>query len=93
MPRDDGMMTGDDAHLDAVAHHEVLDAHRVALTDAVDAVDGLLLDGGVPPRVEQVDRLCGDQVEAHAACSSSDNDETSNTRHKGPQARVRLGIV
>ena len=30
------------AHLDAVAHHEVLDAHRVALADAVDAVDRLV---------------------------------------------------
>ena len=30
------------AHLDAIAHHEVLDAHRVPLADAVDAVDRLV---------------------------------------------------
>ena len=62
-----GMVSRWIAHLDAVAHHEVLDAHRVPLADAVDAVDRLLLDGGVPPRVEQVDGLRGDQVEPHAA--------------------------
>ena len=56
-----------DALLDRVAHQEVLDAHRVELADPVDAVDGLLLDGGVPPRVEQVDRLRPNEVEADAA--------------------------
>ena len=56
-----------DAHLDAVAHHEVLDAHRVALADAVDAVDRLLLHRRVPPGVEEVDGLSRDEVEPHAA--------------------------
>ena len=45
----------------------MLDAHRVALADAVDAVDRLLLHRRVPPGVEEVDGLSRDEVEPHAA--------------------------
>jgi hypothetical protein len=37
------------------------------LADAVGAVDGLRFDGGIPPRIEQIDILGGVQVQAQAA--------------------------
>ena len=41
--------------LDGAGRHQPVDHHRPALPDPVRAVDGLRLDGGVPPRVEHED--------------------------------------
>ena len=37
------------------------------LADAVGAVDGLVLDGGIPPGVVEQDVACGGEIEAAAA--------------------------
>ena len=47
----------------------------LGLADAVRAVDGLGLDGRVPPRVEQVDVLGGGQVQAQAAGLEADQED------------------
>ena len=47
----------------------------LGLADAVGAVDGLRLDGGVPPGVEQVDVVGGGQVQAEAAGLEADQEE------------------
>ena len=39
----------------------------LVLPDAVRAIGGLILDGGVPPRVEQEHVIGGGEVEAGAA--------------------------
>ena len=46
---------------------QAVDHHRPVLADAVRAVGGLVLDGGVPPRVDQEHVVGGGEVEAGAA--------------------------
>ena len=45
------------AFLDGVAYDEADDVHAARLADAMGAVGGLVLDGGIPPRVEDNDRV------------------------------------
>ena len=47
----------------------------LGLADAVGAVDGLGLDGRVPPGVEQVNVLGGGQVQAEAAGFEADQED------------------
>src|SRR4051794_8442440 len=53
--REQGGLAGLERHhllLDGAGRDEAVDQYRLVLADAVGAVDGLRLDGGVPPRVE-----------------------------------------
>ena len=56
----------ENALLDGVDDDEPIDRHRPALTNAVGAVGGLVLDRRVPPRVEVDDVVCSRQIKACA---------------------------
>ena len=47
------LLESEDLFLHRVFRNELIYKHFVFLSDAVSPVDGLLFDGGVPPRVEQ----------------------------------------
>ena len=57
----------EDLLLDRLPPDQPIDGHPVDLSDAVRAVGGLVLDGGVPPRVEQEDVIGGREVEPGAS--------------------------
>ncbi len=65
----------EDLLLDRVAADQAVGEDVLRLADAVRAVDGLGLDGGVPPGVEQEDVLGGRQVQAEAAGLQADQEE------------------
>ena len=59
-----GFVEAQDFLLNGVARNQVIDGHVLVLSDAVGTVGGLLLDGGIPSRI-QVDDVVGvGQVEA-----------------------------
>src|SRR5262249_686916 len=64
-----------DPALDRVLADEALDENRLLLTDAVGAVDRLVLDGGVPPAVEEEDVVHELQVQADAAGAVAHQDD------------------
>ena len=79
-----GFVEAQDFLLDGVARNQVIDGHVLVLPDAVGAVGGLLLDGGIPPRV-QVDDVVGvGQVEAQSAGFQADEEH-------GHQAVLEVG--
>jgi hypothetical protein len=61
-----GLLVLEDADLlfDGVAGEQAVGDDLVFLADAVGAVDGLVFDGGVPPRIVEDDVGGGGQVEA-----------------------------
>ena len=65
----------EDLLLDGVAADQPVGEDVLGLADPVRAVDGLGLDGGVPPGVEQVDVLGGGQVQAEAAGLQADQED------------------
>ena len=65
----------EDLLLDGVAADQAVGEDVLGLADAVRAVDGLGLDGRVPPRVEQVDVFGRGQVQAQAAGLEADQEE------------------
>ena len=68
-------MQAQDAFLDAVLHDQAVDRHRTLLPDAVRAVGGLVLDGGVPPGIEVHDIVGGGQVQSGAAGAQADQEQ------------------
>src|SRR5215210_874443 len=82
---DDGVGEGslaglelEDLFFDGVAGDEAVGEDGAGLADAVGAVDGLGFDGGVPPRVEEVDVVGGGEVEAEAAGFQADEEEAAS---------------
>ena len=69
------LLEGDDFFFDRVLGDEAAGVDSPGLADAVGAVDGLLLDGGVPPGVEEEDVVGGGEVEAEAAGFEADEEE------------------
>ena len=65
----------EDLLLDGVAADQAVGEDVLGLADPVRAVDGLGLDGGVPPGVEQVDVFGGGQVQAEAAGLEADQED------------------
>ena len=65
----------EDLLLDRVARDQPVGEHLPGLADAVRAVDGLGLDGRVPPRVEEEDVVGRGQVEAEPAGLEADQEE------------------
>ena len=65
----------EDLLLDGVAADQAVGEDVLGLADPVRAVDGLGLDGRVPPGVEQVDVLGGGQVQAQAAGLEADQED------------------
>ena len=63
----------------------------LGLADPVRAVDGLGLDGGVPPRVEQVDVFGGRQVQAEAAGLEADQEDRAFRGRSGTARPARRG--
>src|SRR5438105_6791401 len=61
--------------LDRVACHQAAGDHVPLLSDAVSAVDGLGLDGRIPPRVEEKHVLGGRQIEPMTASPQADEEE------------------
>ena len=61
--------------LDGVLAEQLVDEDRLVLADAVGAVRGLGLGGGVPPRVVVDDGVGGGQVEAGAAGFEGDEEQ------------------
>jgi hypothetical protein len=59
----------EDLLLDGVLGDDAVDEDGALLADAVAAVGGLVLDGGVPPGVEQVHVIRGGEVQAGAAAA------------------------
>ena len=45
------------------------------LADAVGAVDGLVFDGGIPPRIEEDDVAGGGEIQAEAAGLQRDEED------------------
>ena len=62
-----GLLQFHDLFLNGVLRDQPVHLYRVALTDAVGAVGGLILRGKVPPRVVVDDDIGGGQVETCAA--------------------------
>ena len=56
-----------DFFLDSATTDQAIGEDLFGLTDAVGTVDGLRLDGGVPPRVQQEDIVCRSQIQTEAA--------------------------
>ncbi len=55
-----------DALLEGVLCDEAVDEDVLVLADAVGAVGGLSLDGGIPPEVIVDDMACGSEIETGA---------------------------
>ena len=68
-------MQREDAVLDGLARDEAVDGHGLDLADAVGAIGGLVLDGGVPPGVEEDDLGGGGEVEAGTAGLQGDEED------------------
>ena len=60
--------------------HQPVDGHRPLLADAVGAVGGLVLDGGVPPGIHVDDVVGGGEVEPGAAGLEADQEEIAPPR-------------
>jgi hypothetical protein len=70
-----GLLELQDLLLDCIAGDDAAGEDGPGLADAVGAVDGLGLDGGVPPRIEQVDVVGGGQVEPQPSRFQADQEE------------------
>jgi hypothetical protein len=57
-----------DPLLDRVAGNQSVNQDRILLADPVGSVGGLVLYGGVPPRIEDVDVVCRGQIETDPSC-------------------------
>ena len=62
------MLENADLFLDGVPGKEAVGDDLVLLADAVGAVDGLILDGGVPPWIVEDDVGGGGEIEAGTTC-------------------------
>jgi len=60
------LLQGQDFLLHGVGGDEAVGDDGLGLADAVRAVDGLRLDGGIPPRVAEDDVTRGGEIEAGA---------------------------
>jgi hypothetical protein len=65
----------EDLFFNRVAGDEAVGEDIAGLADAVGAVDGLSLNGGVPPGIEEEDISGGGQIEAKAAGTEADEEE------------------
>ena len=63
-------------------------AHLASLADAMDAVDGLLLNEGVPPRLKEDDCAGARQVEPNAALERHEEHW-----HRGLMEGSNLGLA
>ena len=81
----------EDLLLDGVAADQAVGEDVLGLADAVRAVDGLGLDGGVPPGVEQVDVFGGGQVQAQAAGLEADQEDAGSRGRSGTARPARRG--
>ena len=81
----------EDLLLDGVAADQAVGEDPLGLADPVRAVDGLGLDGGVPPGVEQVDVAGRRQVQAEAAGLQADQED--GDRRVGLEPLDPLGAV
>lgn len=68
-------MQTDDLLLDGAGCDEAIDGDGTLLTDAVGAVAGLVLDGGIPPRVEVDDVVGSRQVESQSTGLQADEEQ------------------
>ena len=66
------LVEGNDFLLDSVCCYDAVDGDRFLLPDALCAVAGLVLDGGVPPWVEVYDIVCCGKVESQSASFQAD---------------------
>jgi hypothetical protein len=58
--------------LDGVAHVETVNRDSLLLTDAIDAVDGLLFESGVPPGIEDDDVVGVAEIKTDTTCCDGD---------------------
>ena len=61
--------------LDALFHQQAVGDDVAGLADAVGAVDGLVFDGGIPPRIVEHDVARGGEVQAEAAGAQGDEED------------------
>ena len=76
-------MEFDDLFLDGVLGDEAIDGNGALLADAVGAVGGLVLHGGVPPGVHVDDVVGGGEVDAEAAGFQADEEYIAFTCLEG----------
>ena len=74
--------------LDGVAGDQAVGEDRLRLADAVRAVDGLRLDGRVPPRIEQEDILGGGEIQAQSARLQADQEQLALRDRSGSAPRA-----
>ena len=84
------LLQRDDLLLDGARRDQPVDDDRAGLPDAVRAVDGLGLGGGVPPRVEEEDVVGLGEVEPEAAGLEAD-EEDRRRRRRGTRRSARAG--
>ena len=82
--------------LDRALHQQPVGIHRLALADAVRAVDGLVFHGGIPPRIEEHDVARGGEIQAEAAGAQRDEEDGAALRglevlHQRPAILGRTG--
>ena len=80
----------DDLLLDSALGDEAVDGDGILLSDAVGAVRGLLLDGGIPPRIEVDDIVGGSKVQSQSARFQTDEEERHVARLKRMDQFVAL---
>ena len=69
------LVQAQDFLLDGVVADEMIDGDSLLLTDAIGAVCGLLLDGGIPPWVEMNDIVGCRQIQTYTACLEADEED------------------
>src|SRR5262245_15211923 len=70
-----GLLQLQDLLFNGVAGDDAAGEDGPGLADAVRAVDGLRLDGGIPPRIEQVDVVGGGEIEPQPSRLEADQEK------------------
>ena len=80
-----------DALFHRVGGDQVVDCHRVTLTDAVGSVSRLAFDGGVPPRIQEDHVVCRREVETSAARLEREQEKIAFAALEGVDGLVAVG--
>jgi len=75
-------LQGGDFFLDGIPADEAVSEDVAILSDAVSAIDGLCLDGGIPPGIEDEDVIGGGEVQPESARLEADEED----------AAIRVGL-
>ena len=85
------VLHGDDLLFDGAPGDEFVDEDGLVLADSMGAVGGLLLDGGIPPRIVVDDGVGGSEVQTGAAGLEGDKEQRNLAGLEPPDRRFAVG--